>query len=54
MRKIEKWEIESYRAALFLLSALFLLFFGSFSHDINLETIIVSNLYLKLAKALAL
>jgi len=48
MRKIEKWEIESYRAALFLLS------FGSFSHDINLETIIVLNLYLKLAKALAL
>jgi len=37
--------------ALFLLCSLFLLSFGSFRHDIDLETNIVSNLYLKFTNA---
>jgi len=45
-------EIRLY-SALFLLCSLFLLSFGSFRHDIDLETIIVSNLYLKFTKAVA-
>jgi hypothetical protein len=40
-------------SALFLLCSLFLLSFGSFRHDIDLETIIVFNLYLKFTKAVA-
>jgi hypothetical protein len=50
----EKWEKgQKLPICLFLLCGLFLLAFGSFSHDINLEAIIVSNLYLKFAKAFA-
>jgi len=37
--------------ALFFLCSLFLLSFGSFSHDVNLKTIIAFNLYLKFAKS---
>jgi hypothetical protein len=44
---------QSFTIALFFLSALFLLSFSSLSHDINLETIIVLNSYLKFAKASA-
>jgi hypothetical protein len=40
-------------SALFLLCSLFLLSFGSFRHDIDLETIIIFNLYLKFTKAIA-